>query len=332
MIRAISTKVMTVLCVVFVAVHITLGLLSLDMVSPPWPVYLAMAIYLAGVGVVLKPSTGRLPLVSAVFALASAVAVTLLISSVLPTDRWPGYASWHLAATYTLLVAVNIRGRVALSWIGVLLSIILTTGWASGASMGVVGGFMLNIATVGWVLVSTGIGHLLRSNDRKVGQYRADAEAAADWYAAEQALHVARTEWLQHVRDVAGPALARIADPGSDITDKERQELQLAEAQFRDEIRGRVLATAEVVEAARKARERGVTVQLLDDRRQALTPRMLAAVSERVVSVLNQARTGTVTARARPQGGGLAVTIYASTPENPDDTTFVEFAEAVPEP
>ncbi|CAN7342638.1 hypothetical protein [Arthrobacter sp. LjRoot14] len=331
MIRAISTKIMTILCAVFVAVHITLGLLALDMVSAPWPVYLAMVVYLAGIVVVVKPSPGRLPLASGIAALAATTAVTILVSAVLPTDRWPGYASWHLAATYTLLVVVNIRGRVLLSWIGVLLSIIITTAWASGASMGVVGGLMLNIATVGWVLVSTGIGHLLRSNDRKVGQYRADAEAAADWYAAEQALHVARTQWLQHVREVAGPALVRIADAGHEITDAERQELKLAEAQFRDEIRGRVLATAEVVEAARRARERGVTVQLLDDRRQDLTPRVLAAVSERVVSILNQARAGTVTARARPQGGELAVTIVASTPDNPDEPTFVEFAERSPD-
>ena len=327
MIRAISTKVMTALCTAFVAVHIVLGLLALDLVSSPEPVYLAMVIYLVGIVVVLKPGPGLLPLTSGLFALAATVAVIVLVSSVLPTDRWPGYASWHLAASYTLLVAVNIRGRVLLSWIGVLLSVILTTGWAAGATMGVVGGLMLNIATVGWVLVSTGIGHLLRSNDSKVGQYRADAEAAADWYAAEQALHVARTQWLQHVREVAGPALARIADPDHDITEGERQEFQLAEAQFRDEIRGRVLATAEVVEAARKARERGVTVQLLDDRRQELAPRVLAAVSERVVSILNQARTGTVTARARPQGGELAVTIFASTPENPDEPTFVEFQD-----
>ncbi|MFC9351696.1 hypothetical protein [Arthrobacter sp. NPDC057013] len=331
MIRAISTKVMTVLCIVFVAVHITLGLLALDMVSSPGPVYLAMAIYLAGIAVVLKPSPGRLPLTSGITALAATVAVIVLVDNVLPTDRWPGYASWHLAATYTMLVAVNIRGRVLLSWIGVLLSVILTTVWASGASMGLVGGLMLNIATVGWVLVSTGIGHLLRTNDHKVGQYRADAEAAADWHAAEQALHVARTQWLEHVREVAGPALARIADPNHTISDAERQELQLAEAQFRDEIRGRVLATAEVVEAARKARERGVTVQLLDDRRQDLTPRMLAAVSERVVNILNQARAGTVTARARPQGGDLAVTIFASTPDNPDEPTFIEFADRSPD-
>ena len=331
MIRAISTKVMSLLCAVFVAVHITLGLLSLDMVSASGPVYFAMAIYLGAVALLLIPRPGKLPLGSAIAALAAVVLVTLLVNSVLPTDRWPGYASWHLAATYTVLVIINVRDRVLVSWIGVLLSAALMTLWASGTSMGVVGGLMLNIATAGWVTVSTGIGHLLRSNDRRVGQYSADARRAADWFETEQALHVARTEWLEHVRDVAGPGLRRIADASHDVTEAERQELKLIEAQFRDEIRGRVLATDEVVEAARHARERGVTVQLLDDRRQDLAPRMLAAVSDRVVKILNEARTGTVTARARPEGGTLAVTIYASTPENPDDTTFVEFPERNPQ-
>lgn len=335
MIRAISTKVMAALGAAFVAVHIVLGLLSLDMVSSVWPVLLAMAIYVTAVVVVLKPSPGPFPLRATVFVLMAVTALTLLVTSVLPTDRWPGYASWHLAATYTLLVATNIRGQVLLSWIGVLLSVLLNTLWASQTTMGFVGGLMLNIATVGWVAVSTGIGHLLRTNDRKVGQYRADAEAAADWFAAEQALHVARTKWLQHVRQVAGPALGQIADPEHAITGSDQMEFQLAEAQFRDEIRGRVLATAEVVEAARSARQRGVTVQLLDDRRQNLTPRMLAVVSDHVVRILDHARTGTVTARARPQGGELAVTIYAA-PENPDENpgeaTFVEFSDHSPEP
>jgi hypothetical protein len=129
--------------------------------------------------------------------------------------------------------------------------------------------------------VSTGIGHLLRTNDRKVEQYSSDARAAADWHAAEQALSVARTQWLEHVRKVAGPALARIADPDHTLTESERRELQLLEARFRDEIRGRALATEEVLEAARRARDRGVTVQILDDRRWRQFPRRWQASSMR---------------------------------------------------
>jgi hypothetical protein len=151
MIRAISTKIMSVLCAVFVAVHITLGLLSLDMVSAAGPVYAAMAVYVAAVILLLVPRAGKLPLGSALMALAAVVGVTVLVNSVLPTDRWPGYASWHLAASYTVLVIINVRGRVLLSWLGVLVSAALMTLWATGTTLGLVGGLMLNIATVGWV-------------------------------------------------------------------------------------------------------------------------------------------------------------------------------------
>jgi hypothetical protein len=110
------------------------------------------------------------------------------------------------------------------------------------------------------------------------------------------------------------------------LTTTRRCASSFIEARFRDEIRGRVLATEEVLEAARRARERGVTVQILDDRRQDLEPRTLAAVSEDVASI-DGAQTGTVTARARPQGGSLAVTIYASSAEMPDEPTLLEFPE-----
>ena len=330
MIRAISMRVMIVLCSGFALLHVTLGLLSLDMVSSRWQTLTAMAIYLAATALVLIPGPGRLPLWKVYAAVATVVAMTVLVDSVLPTDKWPGYASWHMAATYTLLVVVNLRGRVALSWAGAGLSAVLLTSWAAGTSTGLVGGLMMNIATVGWLTIATGIGHLLRTNDAKVAQYTTDAQGAADWYAAERALNVARTQWLEHVRDVTVPALTKIANPEHVLSDADRQELRLIEAQLRDEIRGRVLATAEVVAAARRARERGVTVQLLDDRRQELTPKMLAAVSERVVSILNQTRSGTVTARLRPQGGSTGVTILSSDPDDHNEPTLVEIPEQKP--
>ncbi|GAA4035376.1 hypothetical protein GCM10023063_19810 [Arthrobacter methylotrophus] len=327
MIRAISMTVMTILCSVFAVLHVILGLLSLDMVSSTWQSLTAMAIYLAATVLVLLPGPGRLQRWRALFAVAAVVAMTILVDSVLPTNTWPGYASWHGAATYTLMVVVNLRDRVAISWLGAACSVALLAQWAAGTTIGLVGGLMLSIATVGWLTIATGIGHLLRTNDDKVAQYGGDARTAADWYASERALNLARTQWIAHVREITVPALTKVADPGHELSDIDRQELRLVEAQLRDEIRGRVLATSEVVAAARRARERGVVVQLLDDRRQDMTPRMLAAVSERVVSILNQARSGTVTARLRPQGGRAAVTILASDPDEHDEPMLVELRD-----
>jgi hypothetical protein len=327
MIRAISIRFMIILCCAFAVLHVVLGIANLDMVSSIWPPIAAMGIYLGVTILVLWPGPGRLSSPVAFLVLLAVVTMTLLVDSVLPRTTWPGYASWHMAGTYTLLVVVNLRGRVAWSWCGAALSLLLTTWWASGTSLGIVGGLMMNIATVGWLTIATLIGGLLGTNDRQVDDYSADAVAAADWYAAERALNVSRTQWIHHVQELAGQALTRIADPDYELTDADRQECLLIEARFRDEIRGRVLATEEVLEAARRARERGVTVRLLDDRRQDLAPRVLAAVSEKVVSILNQARGGAVTARARPSGGNAAVTILASR-EGETEPTLVEFPDS----
>ncbi|WP_416417169.1 hypothetical protein [Paenarthrobacter aromaticivorans] len=326
MIRAISVRFMITLCCIFAVLHVVLGIANLDLVASTWQPIAAMLIYLGATALVLWPGQGRLGSPAAFLILLAIVTMMLLVNSVLPRDTWPGYASWHMAATYTLLVVVNLRGRVALSWCGAAISLVLTTWWASGTSLGVVGGLMMNIATVGWLTIATLIGRLLGTNDQQVGDYSADAVAAADWYAAERALNVSRTQWIHHVQELAGTALGRVADPDYELTESDRREFLLIEAQFRDEIRGRVLATEEVLEAARRARERGVTVRLLDDRRLELAPRLLAAVSESVVSILNQARGGTVTARARPEGGSTAVTILSSRDGN-TEPTLVEFPD-----
>ncbi|ABM06520.1 hypothetical protein [Paenarthrobacter aurescens] len=326
MVQAISIRFMIVLCCAFAVLHVVLGIANLDMVASIWPPIIAMLVYLGAVVLALWPGPGRLNSPSAFLILLAVVLMTLLVNSVLPLDTWPGYASWHMAATYTLLVVMNLRRRVALSWCGAAVSLVLTTWWASETYLGIVGGLMLNVATVGWLTIATLIGRLLGANDRQVAEYSADALAAADWYATERAMNVSRTQWIQHVQEIAGPALARIAERDRQLSANDRKEFLLIEAQFRDEIRGRVLATEEVLEAARRARERGVTVRLLDDRRQELAPRLLAAVSERVVSILNQAPGGTVTARARPEGGATAVTIL-SLDNDQAVPTLVEFPD-----
>ena len=73
-----------------------------------------------------------------------------------------------------------------------------------------------------------------------------------------------------------------------------------------------------------------MTVQLLDDSRQELAPCMLAAVSERIVRLLNLARGGTVTARVRPQGETTAITILASPTDEKYAPTLVELTDRPP--
>lgn len=324
MIGTSSARMLTILCGLFSSVHIVVGLLSLDKVSSPWPALAAMTLYLLATVVVLSPGPQELPMWRALTGVGTVILMAVLVDSVLPKVIWPGYAAWHTAASYTLLVVINLRGRVFLSWIGGVLSVVLTVIWASGAASGWIGGVLMSIATIGWLTVATGVSRFLRNNNRLISQYAADARASVDLYAAEKALGVARTEWMDHVRRVAAPALGQICTHKHIPSELQRQGYTLIEAQLRDEVRGRSLATDHVLEAAWRARKRGVTVHLIDDGGQDLSPNLVSRATDKVIAVLDQAQTGTVTVRIKPAGGATAVTIFATAYENSDEPTLVE--------
>ncbi len=326
MIGSSAARMLTVLCALFSGVHIIVGLLSLDKVSSAWPALAAMMLYLMATVVVLSPGPQELPIWRALAGVGTVISMAVLVDSVLPRVIWPGYAAWHTAASYTLLVVINLRGRVLLSWVGAVLSVVMTVIWASGAASGWIGGVLMSIATIGWLTVATGVSHFLRNNNRLISQYATDARASVDRYAAEKALGVARTEWMDHVRGIAAPALEQICThaPEHIPSEVQRQEYTLIEAQLRDEVRGRSLATGSVLEAARRARKRGVNVHLIDDGGEDLSPSLVTRAAEKVITVLDQAHRGTVTVRIKPAGGSSAVTIFASTSENSDEPTLVE--------
>jgi hypothetical protein len=324
MIGTSAARMLTVLCALFSGVHIIVGLLSLDKLSSAWPALAAMMLYLLATVVVLSPGPEKLPIWRALAGVGTVISMAALVDSVLPKVIWPGYAAWHTAASYTLLVVINLRGRVFLSWVGGVLSVVLTVIWASSAASGWIGGVLMSIATIGWLTVATGVSHFLRNNNRLITQYAADARASVDRYVSEKALGVARTEWMDHIRRVAAPALEQICAHQHFPSEVQRQEYTLIEAQLRDEVRGRSLATDTVLEAARRARRRGVTVHLIDDRKEGLSPSLVTRAAEKVIAVLDQAQTGTVTVRIKPAGGSSAVTIFASASENSDEPTLVE--------
>lgn len=327
MIGTSAARMLTLLCALFSTVHIVVGLLSLDKVSSVWPALAAMVLYLMATVIVLVPGPQELPTWRALAALGTVISMAVLVDSVLPRVIWPGYAAWHTAASYTLLVVINLRGRVLLSWVGGVLSVVLTVIWASSAASGWIGGVLMSIGTIGWLTVATGVGHFLRNNNRLITQYAADARASVERYAAEKTLWVARTQWMDHVRRVAARALEQICTHGHIPSEWDRQEYTLIEARLRDEVRGRCLATDNVLEAAWGARKRGVTVHLIDDGGEDLSPGLLTRAADKVITVLDQANTGTVTVRIKPAGGAYAVTIFASASENSEEPILVEISE-----
>lgn len=125
----------------------------------------------------------------------------------------------------------------------------------------------------------------------------------------------ARREYRTRVLRQVGPILERI-ESGAELTCDERQECRLLEASLRDAIRGRGLATREVVEAARAARERGATVTLIDDRRTDCVDEVCRNVLAATRETLENAADGdNFVARLLPLGRRNVATVLLVGPE-----------------
>ncbi|MDO4918182.1 hypothetical protein [Kocuria sp.] len=143
-------------------------------------------------------------------------------------------------------------------------------------------------------------------------------DAARSGGETEEGMRRASSRRVEEVRRLAGGFLEQIAHDPADVTDYDIQQFRLTEAQLRDSIRGRSIATPHVLEITRAARARGIAVDILDERGTRPSDAVLAATATQLSEVLAQARTGVVTVRALPPGDTAAVFIVHDS-QNPDD-------------
>lgn len=314
MIRLISAKTMVLLCLALVAVQLLLAVLALWQVQEKAAYLVLLALYPAAIALALRPAGRRLPAGRTVAVLLYVAAINAVVPWTLQGGAWDGYALWNLSSSYTLLVILVLRQRAVAAWTGVLIQVLAMIWWAAPGPPGVLGGLLFTTATLGWTAVAGGIAHLLDSSDAKIAQYTADAAAAALRQDTETALDATRAQWIRHVRRLAGGILSLIADESHVLTEDEKREMRMLEARLRDEIRGRALATGPLLAAAQQARERGVEVQLLDDRNEELDAGFLERVGQAVLETLVAARAGEVTVRVRPGGPRATVGILVRPP------------------
>lgn len=132
---------------------------------------------------------------------------------------------------------------------------------------------------------------------------------------------------VQEVRRMAGGLLERIAHDNSPVTDYDVVQFRLTEAQLRDSIRGRSIANLRLLEVTRNARDRGVTVDILDERGAVLPPTIMTIVTDQAVLVLDGATTGAVTIRAFPPDDPTAVFIVHDPGDDNSDAVAIEIAQ-----
>jgi hypothetical protein len=221
-----------------------------------------------------------------------------------------------------LCAFVCVRGRILWGWGGEIAAFVVywiaAPDFGSAASTFVTGAGVMVMASFFAYVVRPAAASIYALREERAKQSAEKAAVAA----AEQE----REDQLRRLDHLVRPVLGRIAD--RTVDDATRHEAVLVEATLRDSIRAKALDVPDVARAARAARERNVTVQLLDDGGLGpYGPDVADEIRQAVVHRLNCATEGSITARILPAG---RPTLAAIVVQSGDDTERYEYPAPTP--
>ncbi|MEP6842967.1 MAG: hypothetical protein ABJA11_05565 [Pseudolysinimonas sp.] len=297
------------LAALFSAYVVVLGVYTIDIPRTPYPAIAGMVLFAIVIAVALWP-VGRpqMPIWMAAFAIASEVAITLMVSAEIDLHRpgGPSYATWYIAGVGIISTIVCTRGRPIWAWVGIVFLVIQTVLWAG--PMGLLG--LGVIGSASWVTVAAVIRSALTRAARDARRFTLAEREATTWHAAQEAHVMERQFRLGQTSEMAARMLGTIQLRKGDLSPIEREESLNIEGAIRDEIRGRKLLNDAVRDEVMDARRRGTTITLLDE---GGIDDLDDADLDRVLGELANAIRGTtadrVIARTVPEGSDVAVTV-----------------------
>lgn len=293
----------------FVATNVAFALGSLDAVEHVWQAMLAVVVVcLAGL-LLVSTRPHPFPLRDVFIVLSLLVGASALVYTNLATADDLGRATWQVGASTWVLFFLTMRGRTWFAWLGMAVLVLQAVEWAARAGKSPLAGVAMFDTHIGILVVGTLFAVSLRRTAQRIAAANEVSVAAASGAAATSAAAEIRHARLAELAELVTPLLDRISqdDP---LSEDERRIMGRAEAQLRDSVRGRAIALPQVVEAADKARSRGVHVTLLDDRGTPIRDgASLSRITSAIVAALNAAQDGAVTARLLPAGRSAALTI-----------------------
>ncbi len=217
---------------------------------------------------------------------------------------------WTVYAISLVLCLLAVRGRGGYATVGIVATTLV-------AAFGIgLGAQAISMSMTPLVIVVAGIliAAIARSTLRALRRLADESAARAAAQATLRAQGEERARQLDNLDDRARPMLERIAG-GDGLTDSERYESRLLEAELRDSLRAPTLTTTGLVAATRGARGRGVEVLLLDDGGLTEAPdTLVATVVEEVAQQLDKANAGAITVRILPRGRPVLATILVDGP------------------
>ncbi len=306
----LEAGVLVGLIALLIGLHFVLGWTTLDQVAAAWPVFAAQVLAALATWLALRrTSVVALSRPVAIAVVVLLTGTTLLVQSVLPMGRWPGYATWHSSVVMVLFIVLLFRRQRAVAWTGVGIFVAASSWWAFSHELGPREIAQVTFGPVAWMVVAHLVDGWLREIGARVNRDQSSAESANRAIAQSYSRLVLRELWLSQLRTQVGPLLRTLADPDEELSDADLAACAAMERRLRDGLRAANLlaeGTQDIIEAAR---QRGVEVNLVDSRGSALPSAVRKALQQVLGTVLGDPQVTRVVARAAPEGYEELVTV-----------------------
>ncbi|MFM1995271.1 MAG: hypothetical protein RLZZ610_788 [Actinomycetota bacterium] len=291
----------------FVASPVVIGTIEFLRAGIHWPAVVALGLYFAtGLASIYTYRQLKMPMALAILMVIVSIAVPQLVNLDLDSSAIGTPGTWYVTAVSTLLAICAVRQQRFLAWTGLVVLTIELITWGGTNSLFVsgLGGAVALVAASH--VISVG----LEASAKQTAAYLETAKQTQAASAAESAIRQERSERLTATLQGALPMLQAIA--AGNLSEADRSEAALLEAELRDEIRGRALIDPTLKAAVRAARSRGVEVVVLDEGglNQASESEK-QALRTRLAQELDAIQEGRVTIRS-PQMENVRATFVAS--------------------
>lgn len=274
------------------------------------PVILSLVIMAVAGTLLVAPWPDRVPPKLVTWGSAAVIGISNLLALVpiRGASEWPGWSGWSAGASMFLAALLLLRQRMAEAVVGC----VGLVAALSGRSPGLVFTFTIGhiIMFIFWFTLVSWSGTATSAIERSL---KAEEQARLE-RELQVSINSAMAVKLADVSVRARGTLEALRD--EEVTPEIVMEARLLEAELRDEIRAPFFTGTTVVEAARRARGRGIEVLLLDDRGNGdrgedkeNEARLRDLIVARATAALDEAVAGRVVVRACPAGRRWAATI-----------------------
>ncbi len=242
------------------------------------------------------------------------VAALLACASLMQAATAAGWSASGTLFAAVVLIGLRARGTSLAAWfaVGLMAGVGGVAILASGAPLS----DMLSLAAlVLTVLLADYLLRWLAHVQAQVNQAHLEFEEAAARAASLFSALLRRDVWMAGVRSYVEPMLRRLTRVDVPLSQAERDQCIRLEARLRDSITARNLVSPAVSEAVEAARQRGVSVTLIDNREGPLPDRARQEALRQLAAAARAATHGRIVARVAPAEYHDLVTIMTDSGE-----------------